>query len=238
MADSLAEAKYASMIWNNPLSEAHAAELLEHLNLPQANSIVDVGCGWGELLLRAKSLAGAHMEAAGIDTDRLLLGRAKGNAKARGITAGFIQQRAEDFQGVADRAICLGASHALGGTKAMLSRLADIVPKGRVLVGDMFWEKAPTEEAKAMFGDEALPLGDLAALCRGAGWEVLHLTTADQREWDDFESRHRAGPREWLLENPGDPRAAGVRAQQDRSEREYLTVYRGIVGFAFLVLGR
>ncbi|MBE3047133.1 class I SAM-dependent methyltransferase, partial [Candidatus Bathyarchaeota archaeon] len=173
MADSLAQAKYAAMIWNTPLSEAHANDLLQHLNLPQANSIVDIGCGWGELLLRAASLAGPHIKATGIDTDQLLLDRAKRNAQERGINAEFTQQRGEDFQGTADRAICLGSSHTLGGTQAMLSRLAEIVPKGRVLVGDMFWEKPPTEEAKEMFSDEALPLADLAALCREAGWKVL-----------------------------------------------------------------
>lgn len=238
MADTLAKAKYACMTWNIPLSESHAGVLLERMNLPQASSIVDIGCGWGELLLRATAAAGPHVRATGIDTDQNLLDRATRNAAERKVAAEFIPQRGEDFRGSADRAVCLGSSHTLGGTRAMLSRLAEIVPRGRVLVGDMFWEKSPTEEAKAMFGDEALPLADLVALCREAGWEVLYLTTADQREWDDFESRHRAGPREWLLDNADDPRAADVREDMNKREREYLTVYRGIVGYAFLVLGR
>lgn len=238
MADTLADAKYASMIWNVPLSEDHARNLLERLNLRQTSSIVDIGCGWGEFLLRAAATAGAHVRAIGIDTDQSLLNRARRNAEERRIAAEFITQRGEDFSGTADRAICLGSSHALGGTRAMLSRLAEIVPSGRVLVGDMFWEKPPTEEARAMFGDEAMPLAGLVALCREAGWEVLYLTTADQREWDDFESRHRAGPRVWLLYHPGDPRAADVREETNKREMEYLTVYRGVVGYAFLVLGR
>ena len=238
MEDSLAQAKYAAMTWNVPLSEPHAAQLLDHLSLPDAKSIVDIGCGWGELLLRAAA-ASPQLKATGIDLDNALLDRGRRNATARNIPADFVQQRGEEFQGTADRAICIGSSHVLGGTKAMLERLAEIVPRGgRVLVGDMFWESAPTEAARAMFGDEALPLADLAALCRQTGWEVLYLTTADQREWDDFESRHRAGPREWLLANPEDPRTAGVREDMDRKERDYLTVYRGVVGYAFLVLGR
>lgn len=238
MADPLAEAKYAAMTWNIPLSESHASDLLGRLNLPQASSIVDIGCGWGELLLRAAAAAGPHVSATGVDTDQGLIDRARRNATGREIAAEFIPQRGEDFRGTADRAMCLGSSHTLGGTRAMLSRLADIVPRGRVLVGEMFWEKPPTEEARAMFGDEALPLVDLVGFCREAGWEVLYLTTADQREWDDFESRHRAGPREWLLGNSEDPRAADLREEMDKREMEYLTVYRGIVGYAFLVLGR
>jgi hypothetical protein len=67
---------------------------------------------------------------------------------------------------------------------------------------------------------------------------VQHLSTADQREWDDFESGHRAGSREWLLANPDDPRADEVRAREEAREREYLTAYRGVLGLAYLVLAR
>jgi hypothetical protein len=34
----------------------------------------------------------------------------------------------------------------------------------------------------------------------------------------------------------GDPRAAGTRDWLDASERRYLEVYRGVLGFAYLVL--
>jgi hypothetical protein len=120
----------------------------------------------------------------------------------------------------------------------MLKRLSEIVPRGRVLVGDMCWERPPTEAARAVFGDEVPMLADLAALCRETGWEVLHLSTADQREWDDFESRHRAGLREWLLSNHDSPQAMEIRQQQNAREQEYLTVYRGVLSFVYLVLGR
>jgi hypothetical protein len=120
----------------------------------------------------------------------------------------------------------------------MLTTLTTAVPRGRVLVGDGCWPAPPTPAAQAIFGDDVLPLADLAAACRGAGWQILHLSTADEREWDDFESRHRAGQREWLLAHPDDPRAAEVRDRHDEREREYLTTYRGVLGFAYLVLAR
>jgi hypothetical protein len=40
------------------------------------------------------------------------------------------------------------------------------------------------------------------------------------------------------LANPEDPRAAQVKQQHDDREREYLTAYRGVLGFAYLVLAR
>jgi len=120
----------------------------------------------------------------------------------------------------------------------MLARLAEIVPQGRVLVGDGCWPTPPTPAAHEIFGDDVLPLADLAAACGSAGWQVIHLSTADQREWDDFEFRHRAGLREWLLANENDPRAAETRERLDGREREYLTAYRGVLGLAYLVLAR
>jgi hypothetical protein len=67
---------------------------------------------------------------------------------------------------------------------------------------------------------------------------VIHLGEADQREWDDFESTFRAGRREWLLANAGDPRAPEIREWLDTRERQYVEVYRGLLGFAYLVLAR
>lgn len=234
--DTLPAARYAAMRWNTPLSESHAEELLDHLDLTTATSVVDLGCGWGELLLRAA--ARTRTKATGVDTDPAGLDRGRRAALDRGLDVTFVEQRAEDWAGTADRALCIGSSHTLGGTSAMLARLAEVVPRGRVLVGDGCWESPPTEAAHAIFGDDVLPLADLVTACGQAGWQVLHLTTADQREWDDFESRHRAGLREWVLANPSDPRVAEVRAEQDRREHEYLTAYRGVLGLAYLVLAR
>jgi hypothetical protein len=57
-----------------------------------------------------------------------------------------------------------------------------------------------------------------------------------QLEWDDFESTFRAGRQEWLLAQAADPRAADVRDWLDARERQYVEVYRGVLGFAYLVL--
>jgi cyclopropane fatty-acyl-phospholipid synthase-like methyltransferase len=238
MDNALARARYSQLRWNAPLSESHADELLEDLKICSNTSVVDLGCGWGELLLRAASRIDMDGLVTGVDTDAAALSRGRQAAEDRGVRVSFIEQPAEDWKDARSRAICIGSSHTLGGSKAMLTRLAEIVPHGRVLVGDMCWERPPTEAARAAFGDDIPMLADLATMCRETGWEVLRLTTADQREWDDFESRHRAGLREWLLANPDSPQAQEIRDQQDGREREYLTVYRGVLGFVYLVLGR
>ena len=67
---------------------------------------------------------------------------------------------------------------------------------------------------------------------------MLHFSTADQLEWDDFESTSRAGWQEWVSAHPADPRAAEVRDWLDGRLSQYVRDYRGVLGFTYLVLGR
>jgi cyclopropane fatty-acyl-phospholipid synthase-like methyltransferase len=237
--DDLEAARYARMRWNTPLSPEHAELLLDRMDLRPEASITDLGCGWGEFLLRAVAHAG-QATGTGVDSDVGAVRRARHLAADRHLDSQvqFVVSDVSRWAGAADRMLCVGASHALGGTAAALEALAMAVPPGgRLLFGDGCWESAPSAEAKELFGDEVLPLPELLAACRSAGWRLTHMSVADQREWDDFESTFRAGRQEWLLAHPADPRAAEVRDWLDARERQYVEVYRGLLGFAYLVLG-
>jgi SAM-dependent methyltransferase len=239
-------ALYTRMRWNVPLSAEHADLLLDRMSLEPGQAIADLGCGWGELLMTAVARAGAGAAGTGVDLDEpppviprapRVLPRAREEAARRGLDVRFIKGDASAWPGTADRVLCLGASHAFGGTAAALRALAaNVPPGGRLLFGDGFWAQPPSPEAAEMFGADTRPLPDLLEACRAAGWRVIHLSTASQLEWDDFESTFRAGRQEWLLANPDHPRAAEIRAWIDARERQYLTVYRTVLGFAYLVL--
>jgi hypothetical protein len=148
----------------------------------------------------------------------------------------FTEADAVGWRETADRVLCVGASHAFGGTGGALEALRGLVPAGgRLLYGDGYWVAEPSGRAVELFG-EMLPLAGLLEAARAHGWQVIHLSVADQREWDDFEFTYRAGRHEWLLAHPDDPRAGKVRDWLDSSEREYMNVYRDVLGFAYLVL--
>jgi SAM-dependent methyltransferase len=230
------ESRYARVRWNTPLSESHAELLLDRLGT--AESTVDIGCGWGELLLRAVARGGAGV---GVDSDAAVLARGRQAAAERGLAdrVEFVETTGEQWHGTAARAICIGSAHALGGATAALTALAEFVePGGRLLFGDGYWAEEPTPVAVDIFGDDVLALPELLATAREAGWGVLHCSVADQLEWDDFESTHRAGRQEWLLANEDDPRADEVREWLESREQEYHTVYRGVLGLAYVVLAR
>ncbi|WP_033260646.1 SAM-dependent methyltransferase [Amycolatopsis vancoresmycina] len=237
MDDELNALRRTRMRWNTPLSEPHAELLLDRMELAGGH-LVDLGCGWGELLLRAAARApGLHVT--GVDTDVTGLERGRAAAASRGLSVDFLEADAASWDVAAERAFCIGAAHIFGSTKGALDALARVVaPGGRLLYGDGFWAAPPGPAAREIFGPDVLTLPDLLDAATGAGWRVLHLSTADRLEWDDFESTSRRAWEEWLAAHPADPRAGAVREWLDRRLREYVRGYRGVLGFTYLVLGR
>jgi len=239
----LDQARYAAMRWNAPLSVNHAALLVDRLGLELGPGVdvLDLGCGWGELLMRAVEAGGSGATGVGIDNDEHVLARARALAAARGLhrRVDFVHAESATWEQQADRVLCIGASHAWAGVEQALHALARVVrPGGRVLFGEGCWERPPTAAAAALFGEDVIALTDIVRLARAADWQVLHLSTADQREWDDFEATWRRGRQQWLLDHPHDDRGPDVQDTLDAQLKEYVEVYRGVLGFGYLVLGR
>jgi cyclopropane fatty-acyl-phospholipid synthase-like methyltransferase len=235
------QARYGRMRWNTPLSEDHAARLLERLEVGPHDSVLDLGCGWGELLLRVVSDPARRAASVGVDIDGSLLERGHAAAAARGLEdrVRFVQGRAEEWSEPADRVLCVGAAHAWGGARRALPALARLVrPGGRLLFGDGVWESPPTDAARELFGDDVLPEPEMQRLIAAAGWRILARSVADLDEWDEFEEAWRAGREEWRLAHAGDPRAAAVAAKLAERLTEYVDVYRGVLGFSYLVMTR
>ena len=237
MDDELNALRRTRMRWNTPLSELHAELLLDRMALEAGQHLVDLGCGWGELLLRALART-PGLRATGVDTDLTGLDRGRAAARERGVAVDFAESDAATWAVPAERAFCIGAAHIFGSTEAALEGLARVVPSGRLLYGDGFWAAPPNPAAEEIFGPDTLTLPDLLDAARAAGWRVLHFSTADQLEWDDFESTSRAGWQEWVSAHPADPRAAEVRDWLDGRLSQYVRDYRGVLGFTYLVLGR
>jgi len=237
--EDLERALFARMRWNAPLSVEHAGLLMDRLELGPGLRVADIGSGWGELLLRVVERGGREVRGIGVDTDVRALARGREAARQRGLAerVEFVEADVASWREMADRVLCVGASHAFGGTGGALEALRGLVPAGgRLLYGDGYWTAEPSGRAVELFGEEMMPLAGLLEAARAGGWRVIHMSVADQREWDDFESTFRAGRQEWLLAHPGDPRAGEVRDWLDSREREYVEVYRGVLGFAYLVL--
>ncbi|MBV9446842.1 MAG: methyltransferase [Streptosporangiaceae bacterium] len=246
MTNMQAPPRMTRLTFHGPLSEARAARIVDRLARTRPASVLDIGCGWGELMLRIlESIPGAI--GTGIDLDEHDLARGRDNAQARGLAehVSFVRESATGTaRGPADLVLCVGASQALSGAEpprhiaAALKVLRNLVtPGGRVLFGDGFWERppAPAELAAMWPGTSAAEFTDLAGLVDlavDAGFRPEWIETASPEEWDDFESGYQADIQEWLATHD-DP---AVRAKADEHRSHWLRGYRGVMGLAYLTL--
>jgi SAM-dependent methyltransferase len=227
--------------FNSPLSDARAAKLIADLGVASQDQVLDLGCGWGELLLRVAESEPSCI-GTGIDDDTEAIERGRLNVAHRRLddrvtlAVGDISA----YEAVADVVIASGVSHVWGGTLAMLAALKRSVrPGGKVLIGDGIWRCPPSDaalqalEAKA---DDFRSCGAMVDVAMGAGYRVLSVGEASDDEWDDFESRWCAGYERWLLANPAHPGASAARARVDDHRTRWLHGYRGILGFVYLTL--
>jgi SAM-dependent methyltransferase len=235
--------RYESLDFNAPLSGRRADGIAHALAAAEPGTIVDIGCGWGELLLRA--LAEAPGAAGrGIDTDPAVLERARANAAARGLAGRvtFVEEPAPREHETADVAICVGSDHAYGSQAEALAVLHELVrPGGQLLFGSGFWEREPSRDQAGAVGLEPGSLRDLAGLVDlavAAGFRPLFIQTANRDEWEQFESGYLAEPERWLHRHGGRAEAAEIRAAADAHRNSWLRGYRNVLGFAYLTLGR
>ncbi|GAA1369659.1 class I SAM-dependent methyltransferase [Catellatospora chokoriensis] len=216
----------ANLVYNAPLSEERVAGLVRRLApADSGRRALDLGCGSGELLRR---LCRAHgIGGDGVECDPAIAERAR--AASLGLDrVTFHTADATTWTRPAGIVVNVGGSHIWEGTAPALAALHRLTtPGGRLLFGEGFYRTEPTEQVREAFGD--LPdLAGLARLAVAAGFRPMHVAESTLAEWDDFESDWRAG-----IEHVGTPQA---RAFADQRREEYLGGYRGVLGFAWLIL--
>lgn len=229
---------YEHLTFNAPLSDARADALADRLAAAVPTSLLDVGCGWGELLLRlARRLPGA--QALGVDTEERHLERGRARARELGIESRvtFANRPGHEVGEPADTVLCIGSSHAFGESpaEALVALRALVRPGGRLVLGEGTWEvRGPVEPDRVWEDVRALPsIAGLVDLAVEAGYRPLWVEAATPDELFAFESGYLADLEEWLMRHD-DPE---VRARADEHRSRWLHGYRNAFGFAYLTLG-
>ena len=219
-----------------PIHDNEVRRLLD-LSIPREDaSILDLGCGGAEWLIRALA-AYPKLRATGVDTSEFALARAQEAAAAAGVADRLTlhQQPAAEFPAEAafDTVLCVGATHAFGGLAETLA--ATRAHASRALIGDAYWESAPSPAAVEIFGD--LPdLPELLDQVISAGWTPTHGHTSSRAELDAYEWSWTGTVAEWAMDHPEDPDHEAALAAADVHRTEWLRDYRDSFGFVCVVL--
>lgn len=236
----------------SPLSEVDAERLVAFLAEDLVGTIVDTGCGWGELLLRTASRA-PEARALGLDEDEEALAHGRVLAQERGLgdrVRLVSGDAAAQLPAHADALICIGASQiwatsdapdrVLDYRSALTALREALEPGGRLVYGEAIWSRPPTTAAAAPLAgrlDEFVDLPTLLELAVEVGFQPILTFEASQNDWDVFESGYAAAYGRWLAAHPADhPDAERVRERAAEQRAGYFDGYRGIMGLAYLAL--
>lgn len=228
--DSLFVAGADALAFNAPLSPERAERFASTLTELPLGSVVDFGCGRGELArVVATHLVGSSV--VGVDNDQVTIDRAVELTEAAGLSdrVRFEVADAAAWTGPVDAAICVGASHAFGSPTAMLDRIGTLMPSGVAVIGDGVWQTDPTPWCLETFGEQPSGLAGLTSIAEETGWSVVDASLSTFEEWDAFEHGWIAGVR--AVGTPEAARFADLRADD-------YTKYRGVLGFGWLLLTR
>lgn len=237
-----------------PMSSSRADDLARWVadGLTDGGTVLDVGCGWAELLLRVLEAA-PRAVGAGVDLDADRVEEGRRRAAARGLadrTRLLAGPGAEAVEGPVEALLVVGASQVWGPdvdeglpldhAAALGAMRRQVVTGARVVHAEAVWSVPPTAAATARLSgrdDEFLAPAALADLVADHGFEVHAQEEADLAEWDAFEAGFTARWDRWLADHPADhPDAAAVSAAAAGQRAAYHQGYRGVLGFTFLRL--
>jgi SAM-dependent methyltransferase len=246
---------WVDLAFLSPLSDRRADRLVGFLAGGKPRVVLDVGCGWAELLLRTLS-ASPESVGVGVDSNAEAIEHGQALADNRGLgdrLTLIAGDASVDVPHTADAVICIGASQIWDPTfghgpitepldyRRALTAIRGLVPRGgRVVYGEAIWSAPPTAEAIAPLAgrlDEYVALAELVEIAISCGFAPMASHEADLDEWDTFESGVGACYSRWLAEHDAaDPDSGEVRQRAQRQQASYLRGYRGVLGMAYLEL--
>jgi SAM-dependent methyltransferase len=202
------EALHHTMRICNPMSGDDLDALLDALSPVDGETMLDLACGHGELLLRAAERAA--ITGIGLDLSPWVLHHAAESAAGRSLRG-----RVEWWLGNAreapvdphDLVTILGASwvwHGFEGTvRAAASRTS---PGGRLAVGDL--QLQPGVDAARVTSDygRVMTRAEQAEAFDRCGVELLEMLDPGREGWDRYRAGNTASARAWAEQHPG-PRA-------------------------------
>jgi SAM-dependent methyltransferase len=194
---------YEDLRFMTPLSEQREETLVRFLARDLRGLVLDIGCGWGELLLRVIT-AVPDAVGFGIDLDGEAIEHARQLAAQHGLNqrVTFVcgDARTESPKKT-DALICIGASQIWGPrvednqpldcASALVALRAKVSQGAHVVYGEGIWSQPPTAAAvEPLSGrlDELVSLPELVDIAVAHGFMPVSVHEASIDEWDEFES--------------------------------------------------
>lgn len=225
------EALHHTMRICNPMSSADLDRVVDLLAVADGHSVLDIACGYGELLIRLAQRAA--ITGVGLDLSPWMVRTAFDEAANRVPNARLQWELGEakhaHQEDRFDRVLCLGASWIWLGLNGTLRAVAARTkPGGMVAVGDMHTRPGVDPDAVRSSHGRIDSLEHQETLFAKHGLDIVERVSTPDASWDDYLRRTAEAAASWLAGHPGDSAERYVAEQQQWQEnhakdREVLT---------------
>lgn len=219
----------------NPMSNDQFDELIDVIAPRAATTIHDIGCGYGELLLR--SAERAPIAGVGLDPSPWMLATAAERAATRvaGASLRWVLGEARAFRPEpADVAVCIGAEWAWHDFRGTARALAEQTRGGGLVVvgaARLHLDADPTETRRSRGSIDTID--DMRVHLEDVGLHPVHRIDPDDAGWDAYLEGTARCVDQWAASHPG-PRSeqwiADQREWQAARDRD-----RAVIGWSVWV---
>ena len=237
----LSRVGHAEHHFSSPVSVETLDRVLALSGIQRGWRVIDLGCGPAAMALHLADRYGATVEAVDRSPAMLDLARARAEAHAAGDRLTFHQAESMDYLAArqpCDLLMAVGAGALVPGASdniAQFKALAQGVrPGGRLLWGETFWKRPPSETLRGGLGAvAALYAGhaDYVFAGEAAGLTPLYAAVSSDQDWDEYAWRYATTVDTYAASNPADPEAAAMRQRIAAWRRLYLAEGRDAMGF-------
>lgn len=228
----------------SPVPRAGLERLFDLAAIVPGDTAADIGAGKGSIALLAL-VRGARVTL--VERSPLFADRAREAVAHAGFSAAaeVIEDDAVAFsarvgEGRFQLAICIGASHALGGRDSALSALSRLLaPEGHALFGEGFWRKRPSPDYLTALGAREDDFGTRAqntAAATARGLVLIAEEIAEGEGFDAYELGWCSSIERHAGEHPSDPDAAEMLAIAASRRQLYERFGRDELGFSVQLL--
>ena len=226
----------------NPLSPEKIITIGKFLELKKGGSVIDFGCGFGEVLVLWADSFG--VKGIGIDIREHACERAEKKIKDRGLSdrIEIVCCKGAEYsfeKGAFDVAVCLGASFIWGGFGPTIRGMKDAIhPKGKLVIGEPYWikEPVPMEYKKKNKEEDIHSEYELLQIAREEGFDFEYMVRSSLDDWDRYEASNWYSLARWLVDNPNHPEKKEVIDWLHEIQDDYLRYGREYCGFAVYIL--
>jgi SAM-dependent methyltransferase len=243
----LSAVAHANHHFSSPVSVETLDRVLALSGIAHGWRAIDIGCGPATMAIHLAERYGVEVEAVDRSAVMLDLARTRLTGKARDRVS-LHQSESMDYLELAqpcDLLVAVGAGALVPGAAdnaAQLKALAQGVKSGgRLLWGETFWRKPPSDMLRQATGPVAALYASHAeyvAAGEAAGLIPLYAAVSSDQEWDEYAWRYASAVEAHALANPNDPAAATMRKTIAGWRRLYLAEGRDTMGFGLYLFAK